>query len=736
MVLRNTSETFILKLSNSLIAWFGQGFIARGDGMSLDKRSTAVLLQLVNSDSYVSISELSKRFNVSRRTIYYDIDKINDWLKNSGLTQIKQVRFAGLILKEETKKLVFQKLGEMEPWYYEWSPTERKAWLALYLLTSEKPLYLEILSEKLRVSRNTTIEDIKSLKTEIERFILYLKFERKTGYIILGKELNIRKAIAYYLSLAIPEPIWSTFLVRIRMDANANDNREDLFNIHALNLVYELLIESEKILNVQFTDDILHQLSLRLVLYIKRIFQGKNIKLDQVEKAVLKESKAFMAAKMICLNLEKMMGHSFPEDEQFYITTQLLGAKVNYSADDLVYISTSVSLKDVAVKIVNDFEKYACIQFYDKDLLVKNLTLHLKPAYYRIKYGIEVENQIVDLVKENYQEIFFLTKKAVHHFEKVLGKPIHENEIAYIALHLGGRISATQIVRKRVLVVCANGLGTSQMLRQQLEGLIPAIDIVGTISAREYEESQFDVDFVISTIPLPISRNDCPVFIVHPILNENEKESLLKKVTQLFHHTKQNTYITDGLMEIIKQNAEIHNQEKLLRELKQFIYRPEIALNEKYKPNLTELITEDTVQLADSVADWKEAIRITADPLLKNGSITKAYVKEMIDHVEKMGPYIVIAPKIAVPHAKPENGVKKLGMSLLRIQHPVSFSKQRNHDVQFVVILAAIDNESHLKALSQLTQLFSTEENTQKLLKAKTKLEFNQLMQELVACDD
>ncbi|MRG84945.1 BglG family transcription antiterminator [Salinibacillus xinjiangensis] len=689
--------------------------------MSLDKRSTAILMQLIHADSYLSIKELTERLNVSRRTIYYDIDKINHWLESQRLDKIEQVRSAGLILTDETKDRIPDKLGEMHAWHYEYSASERKAWIAIYIMASEEKLHLESLMEKVRVSRNTTIEDIKALKEDIQKFGLDLEFDRKLGYTMLGEETDIRKAIVYYLSLAIPEQNWQSLLAKIQMHVNSLNKGEEtqLFDISLLKTLYNIISESEKELNIQFTDDVLHSMSLRLVLFGKRIKQGHIVRVDTVEKEVLSETKAFQAAQYISRRMEKNYHFPVPEEEQFYLTTHLLGARINYSSDDLLNESLSDSLREVAEKMVNDFQKYACLLFQNRELLIKNLLIHLKPAYYRIKYGLEVENQLLDAVKAKYEEVFMITKKVVHHFEQMVGKSLHENEIAFIAMHLGGwmrKEGATTSERKKALVVCATGVGTSQILKQQLEGLFSTIDITETVSVREYEEGSFDVDLVISTTP--VTKKDHPVFVVNPILTDAEKEGLLKKVNLLYNHSTSQALSIDGLMDIIERHADIRDRNKLYEELKHYVKRPEVTLNEHYKPSLTELIKADMIQIQKSVRDWKEAITLAAQPLLQNGFITKHYIEAMIKNVEQFGPYIVIAPKFAIPHAKPEDGVRKLGMSLLRLDEQVSFSKDSKHDVHFLVVLAAMDNETHLKALSQLTQLFSNSEEVKKLKKA------------------
>jgi len=704
--------------------------------MSLDKRSTALLMELINATSYLSIKELIEKFNVSRRTIYYDMGKINHWLKEQGLDQVQKIRSVGFILTDKTKENIPATIGDIEPWHYEYSSSERKAWLAIYILSSEEKLYLENLMTKVRFSRNTTIEDIKALKTEINKFNLQLGFDRNQGYIFEGKETDIRKAIVYYLSIALPEQSWESLLNAVQMHIHSIHSQKKgikLFEIHSLKVIHQFISISEKKFNIRFTDEMLHSLALRFVLFINRLKQGYIVTIDGAEKEVLRETNAFKVAQYISERLKEVLNINIPEEEQYHLTTHLLGAKMNYSEDEIDNESLNETLQNVAINMINDFQRYACILFQDRDLLMKNLLVHLKPTYYRIKYGLDIENQLTDAVKSKYKEIFTITKRVVHHFEQVLGQTIQENEIAYIAMHLGGwmkKEGAATLSRKKALIVCATGVGTSQILRQQLEGLFSTIDITEIVSVREYEQGSFDVDLVISTTP--VTKKEHPIFVVNPILTDSEKEALLKNINLIFEQNYSEPLSVDGILDLVEHYATIHDKEKLQHELKHYVNRPLVSIKENYKPNLTDLLTENMIQFCETVDNWKNAIRVAAEPLLQNGYITNHYIEAMILNVEHYGPYIVIAPGFAIPHAKPEDGVHKLGMTLLRLTNPVSFSNQEKHNVRFIVVLAAINNEAHLKALAQLTNIFSNNHDQNILKEASNEKQIVERLNQLV----
>ncbi|MFJ7667316.1 PTS sugar transporter subunit IIA [Lysinibacillus sp. NPDC097195] len=118
---------------------------------------------------------------------------------------------------------------------------------------------------------------------------------------------------------------------------------------------------------------------------------------------------------------------------------------------------------------------------------------------------------------------------------------------------------------------------------------------------------------------------------------------------------------------------------------------------------LTELLNLDTIQITNEVANWQEAIHVASSPLLQQSKIEKRYIQAMIESIEQHGPYVVLTPKVAIPHARPSDGVNELAMSLLLLQKPVFFGP--NKPVYLIIVLAAKDNSSHLQALVDLTQV-------------------------------
>jgi mannitol/fructose-specific phosphotransferase system IIA component (Ntr-type) len=147
---------------------------------------------------------------------------------------------------------------------------------------------------------------------------------------------------------------------------------------------------------------------------------------------------------------------------------------------------------------------------------------------------------------------------------------------------------------------------------------------------------------------------------------------------------------------------------------------------------LLELLTAETIQFSASEPSWQEAIKLSAQPLLKNLSITEDYITAMIAAVDKFGPYIVIAPKVALPHARPEKGALKMGLSLLITKNEVKFSDDPEHTVNLLFALSATDSKSHILALTELSDVLGDEDAINALIAANNVAEVQAILQKYI----
>lgn len=144
---------------------------------------------------------------------------------------------------------------------------------------------------------------------------------------------------------------------------------------------------------------------------------------------------------------------------------------------------------------------------------------------------------------------------------------------------------------------------------------------------------------------------------------------------------------------------------------------------------LQQLLTMEMLQLQQSVINWQAAVRLVGQPLVRSKAVQKRYVQAMIDNILQFGPYVVLAPKIALPHARPEQGALQIGMSLLTLRKSIYFDNS-NDPVQLLIAFSATDQTSHLEALAQLSTLLSNKTAVEQIITATDKQIVLQVLQQ------
>ena len=131
---------------------------------------------------------------------------------------------------------------------------------------------------------------------------------------------------------------------------------------------------------------------------------------------------------------------------------------------------------------------------------------------------------------------------------------------------------------------------------------------------------------------------------------------------------------------------------------------------------LADAFGEGSILIKESVGTRSAAIELAGELLVQSGKAKPSYVSSMLEAVERFGPYIVIAPGIALAHGKPSEDVIETGLSLLVLKQAIEFQHSQNDPVQLVFGLAATDHESHLETMAQLAQVLSDQERVNALL--------------------
>ncbi|MGE8203901.1 BglG family transcription antiterminator [Heyndrickxia sp. NPDC080065] len=654
-----------------------------------DHRSIQLLNHMILY-SRITIPELIRKLKLSPRQFFYDLEKLNDGLEELHLLPIEidnnhfQIddalaeRWKNGDLPIKKNQLVFQE-------------TERMYLLYLYTFIRSEPVSNLHYQSLLQVSRNTALADVKKAREFCAELEIELSYNRTNGYHLNGTEENKRRIASLCLSSILQIPM-GRFGIQHIMKSWQKELEQETIREEMEKLAEQFAI--------QFVKDRVEELSF-LLAFIKLRHRRQTIQYSpEMQKLIMKQPLYEMGKQLA----QVIFGEAH-QGESMYLTIQLLSA-VQGTAKN----SHDPLLMKMAYNIIERFERTTLITIDDKATLRDSLYAHLVPAYFRILFAIPLANPLIDRIKEEHSELFSVVRKALKPLEKATDQMISDEEVGYFTLHFGGQFAKRQTESKvyRALIVCPNGISSSLMMRSQLRDIFPEIQFSYPESLENAKKINPDsYDMIFSTVYLPSLK---PVYLTQPLLSAVEKNYLIQAVATDFGSLDHRNVSVEELMEVIRRYADIKDEQKLYEAISDQLLT-KTSTERRYAPMLSEILTKEMIQFTDQPLDWKAAIQMAAQPLLETNKITNGYIDAMIHKVVENGAYIYLGKGISIPHARPEDGVNELGMSFLRTQTPVNLLEDSTRSTDIFICLAAIDSQTHLKALSQLTKFLSNEES-------------------------
>ncbi|WP_318370228.1 PTS sugar transporter subunit IIA [Enterobacter sp.] len=136
----------------------------------------------------------------------------------------------------------------------------------------------------------------------------------------------------------------------------------------------------------------------------------------------------------------------------------------------------------------------------------------------------------------------------------------------------------------------------------------------------------------------------------------------------------------------------------------------------------TLLIEADAIQVGVSESDWQKVIHLAARPLVAKGYISAEYSQAVINNTLSHGAYYVFDEGVAMPHARPECGVKRNCFSLVLLDKPIRFADSEAADI--VIMFGAQDSNSHIEdGIRAIITLLDNNERMAKLRAANSREE-------------
>lgn len=641
----------------------------------MDDRIEAILRELMGSNSPITGKHLANRLNVSSRTIRDDIKVINDELCDFGAC-IHSKRGVGyeLIIDEPTRFRTYLNTLTQDAEQQTIVPTtpdNRLAYIIRRFLLAENHIKLDDLADEIHVSKSTLQVDLKEVKEKLNTYSLSLTSRPGYGMKLEGSELNRRFAMSEYLfdrERLSPDLMWMDQLTTVA----------DLTQ-RELDSVWALLLEQLRINQVTLSDIAINNLFVHIIIAHKRVKEGHHIALIDQDIASIKTKREFFVAHDIVKVVEKALGVSFPKIEVIYIAIHLLGTKL-VSEDRSVNQEIETVMDEEVHALTLDMleaveDRFSLGIKNDRELII-GLGLHLKPAINRYTFGMTIRNPMLEDIKNNYPLAFEAGIIAAIALDEKLGVSIDENEVAYLALHIGAAIERKKAENrpKQCYIVCASGVGSAQLIKYRIEAAFRSqINVLGTTEYYKIKDIPFDkTDFIISSVPvkevLPI-----PVIEVNAILGQKD----LSKIEQY------------------------------------------VSFEEK---SITDYFPEENVFLDQKLSSKEEVIEFLADYAKTVDELPDDYT-QLIYEREEIAP-TAYGNMIAVPHPiSPQTS--KTFLTVCTLTKPIEWVDRK---VQFVCLLNVEKNsQEDLQDMYKiLSRIVNDEKLIQKLIKSKSYHEFIQ----------
>lgn len=625
----------------------------------------------------------------SKRTLEYEIDRIQEWLIYH---QFPPIQISGSNLKLSSTQGVLERLEQTEMIL---SEEERELLIIFYTMVEKEFLSAVHYQQLLEVSKFTVQESLNAVRKDAAKFGVTLNYSRKEGYHFYGH----MQTIYLYLYRAIER------LVKLSTKNNLMNTILDEW-FEELKSARKQIEEYESYQQIRFVEE--HREKLAYFLMIGRKLTMKEV-LPDSEPLFKKE-------------VDPILHAYFDEDtDDVFVDTLDLLIQSGPKVEEEIRQDIHAHLSSVMREVIHYFETISCTFIIEKEALCEKLVLHSKATIQRLYSGLESSSELKRYVTQEHQVLNVLVSRALEPFRKWMNQPIPDIEVMYYTLHFATHLNqqGEHLDQKlKAIVVCPSGISVSHILDYILKNQFPEIIFLPPISQSEVENYSELVDLIFTTVPLdPVVHQRTDVMLVPTLPTRLEQITLKRTVEQRYLSHKQDpTVQVEDLIALIKQHATIQSETVLRQQLGNLLFPKQEKPLQGGQPVLNELITENKIQLQQGIESWEAAIELAAKPLLEDGSIKNTYIETMIRNVEEHGPYIVLMPDVAIPHARPEDGVIELGMSVLKLEKAVEFPKEK--EVRLFFVLAAIDQTTHLKALSQLTNLLGNSTDVSRLLDA------------------
>ena len=683
------------------------------------KRYFEIINLVINSNDEITVKDISNLYNITERSIRYDIDELNVFFQeknNKDIIEINNNRLKILYSENEIEDIV-ENIKEKE---YFLSENERVNILSYEIFLSKNEFILQYFTEKYNLSKTTVRYSLKELNKIISEYGLVIDMNNNRGYKIIGSEINIRK----YIINILREYIKNTKEKKIEYDPL----KKIIQKFYKKSRIEESKSTINKILDYTgktISDEAFETLQLFLFISVIRNKNGHEIEEDVENEIFLSKTMEFSKIREI---LEKI--ENIKEKDIHYFVDFFLGS-YSYNLEYSYFLNWILieSLIDQFIKLLSDKLK---VNLTEDKILRKELLNHIKPAIYRMKNKFKLTESILSEVKKQYMELFIKTKSSLKIISDFIDLSFDEDEAAFITVMIQRAImrnNPSTLLKKdpNILIVCGLGYSSSRFLYENINNRFQ-VNIIDIIPFNQLENYNYlkKADIIISTLDFKLDGMD--VITVNAVMNEKD---ILKLKNYGLPEKKSKIKLSELLSIIKKVSDETELKKQLIRNFGENIYDDMGEKSETGK-SFVELLSEKSIKLNVAANNLDEIIEITGQTMIDSGLVKEEYTDELKNQIIQYGKYILVGDKTILPHGQLLKNVRETGFSLITLKKGIDFF---GSEIKIVICLASRNKDEHLRAILELNRYLKNPDFENELLNKENSEELTDYLKFLEMAD-
>lgn len=660
----------------------------------MNNRDIAILTEIIKNPGLKS-KELEDKFNLTRRQLSYSIAQINKELEYANLPRIQRTPLGTISAPSEIANYLVED-GKLPPQKYIYHTEQQRSMIIiLYVLTTPNPLSLINIYHLLNVSQATAAKDMRNVKNILANHHLELKNSWQDGYWIDGDELVQRSLINEAIS-------------DLEKYADSSQIINQLSTINIDEMIH-FVRQMEHTINSSYSDNAFKYLIYSLLMNIARN-RSRRVRQTQYFFNQISDTKEFRT-------ISKLIDPGWVQSQSDIEWISILFLSANTIKGEFSFSDYAV-LKAIT-QMVSAFEQKTLVKIPNHEEFEKRLLAHLRPAVYRVKYGLhlnDIGTSQISIEGPQYEFLASSIRKIISPLEKIAGKKFPEEEVKLIVFYFGGDLENAKnlsVVKPKAAVVCTNGVIVSKLMFQNLVHLFPEITFLSATSVRDFETFAADYDLVFTTVPLKTKARQ---YVIQPVSSAEDAMRLRYRVLNDFG-LKNMELALDQITQIVRKHTESVDTPGLKTDLRQWLSAEQPTVNiQKELPDLSMYIAPQFIRLIGNKVDWQDAIRLATEPLLQSSDVNQDYLDTILKNTASKSNYSFLGSRIAIPHTTSDHGILQDGFGFSVFKQAIKFPTGQN--ISIIVPIAILNTNKHLRAIEQLTSIASDDGLVNKIISA------------------